>query len=285
MGVAQFHRGLVGFLKLSVFDENDDPPGGKVEFVFARMAEGTAAAERGFGGLRGDGRRLFIFGEAALLVFLATAAATGLIASDLGHFLQYVGEDGHLYQSLLADANFHQQLLACDRDLAATAQAARCLICGGALHVADYRRKPRGHPAALGEEYCWRFSFCCAVDGCRARMTPVSLRFLGRRVYLGMIVILVCALRDGLSDRRLDKLATIGVDRRTVGRWRDWWLNRFTATPFWRVAAAAFMPPADPCRLPASLLERFGDDPAGRLISCLRFLAPLTGGAAMRHAI
>jgi len=49
-----------------------------------------------------------------------------------------------LYQTLLAVAKFHEQLLAFDRDLAARRRAAGCPDCGGALHSANYRRKPRG---------------------------------------------------------------------------------------------------------------------------------------------
>jgi hypothetical protein len=71
-----------------------------------------------------------------------------------------------VYQALLTDARFHEQLLVFDRDLAAAARAARCGICGGALHSAPYDRKPRGGPAGLGQKYAQRFSFCCAVkDG------------------------------------------------------------------------------------------------------------------------
>jgi hypothetical protein len=126
-----------------------------------------------------------------------------------------------LYQAILADANFHEQLLAFDRDLAAQCRAAGCPDCGGVLHSASYRRKPRGRPIALGEEHDRRFSFCCAVDGCRDRSTPPSLRFLGRKVYLAVIVTLISAMRDGLTERRLGKLAAaVGVDRRTVARWR-----------------------------------------------------------------
>ena len=133
--------------------------------------------------------------------------------------------------------------------------------CGGVLHTANYPRKPRGRPVALGEEHDRRFSFCCAVDGCRNRATPASLRFLGRKVYLAVIVTLIAAMRDGLTERRVGKLAeTIGVDRRTVARWRDWWLARFTATPFWRAGSAGFMPPVDAARLPAALLERFAGE-------------------------
>ena len=147
-----------------------------------------------------------------------------------------------MYQALLADAKFHEQLLAFDRDLAARRRAAGCPDCGGALHSANYRRKPRGRPAALGEEHDRRFSFCCSVDGCRDRSTPPSLRFLGRKVYLAVIVTLIAAMRDGVTEQRLGKLAaTIGVDRRTVARWRGWWLTSFTATPFWRAASAGLM--------------------------------------------
>jgi len=70
----------------------------------------------------------------------------------------------------------------------------------------------------------------------------------------------------------------IGVDRHTVERRRTWWRDSFTATPFWQVARAAFMPPVDQDRLPAALIERFAGDDADRLVALLRFMGPLTGG-------
>jgi hypothetical protein len=61
----------------------------------------------------------------------------------------------------------------------------------------DYRgsfdRKPRGVPVGLGPEHLQRFSLCCAADGCRKRETPSSLHFLGRKVFLGAIVVLISA--------------------------------------------------------------------------------------------
>jgi hypothetical protein len=69
-----------------------------------------------------------------------------------------------VYQAVLADAKFHEQLLVFDRDLAASVRAARCWLCGGALHSASYDRKPRGCPGGLGQGYAERFSFCCGVD-------------------------------------------------------------------------------------------------------------------------
>jgi hypothetical protein len=133
-----------------------------------------------------------------------------------------------------------------------------------------------GRPCRLGPEHDRRFSFCCAVDGCRSRATPPSLRFLGRKVYLAAIVVLVAILRHGVTTSRIDRLSqAVGVDRRTVERWRAWSRERFPATPFWQVARAAFMPPIDRERLPASLLERFTGDDADRFVALLRFIGPV----------
>ena len=108
-----------------------------------------------------------------------------------------------MYQALLNDARFHQQLLQFDREIAAAARDAGCAKCRGTLHSARFGRKPRGVPAGLGDEYRLRFSFCCAVDGCRGRMTPSSLRFLGPKVYLATVVTMVTALaHPRTTDRR-----------------------------------------------------------------------------------
>ena len=190
-----------------------------------------------------------------------------------------------MYQAVLTDAKFHGQLLVFDRDLAASARAARCWRCGGALHSASYDRKPRGGPAGLGQEYVERFSFCCAVDGCRKRATPPSLRFLGRRVYLATVVTLISALMLGTTPSRLTRLSVVpGIDRRTLARWRAWWRSTFTDSPFAPVAMAAVVPPIEVVALPVSLLERFAGDLEQRLLSLLRFLGPLTGGASAMRA-
>ncbi len=188
-----------------------------------------------------------------------------------------------MYQALLADPKFHERILDFDRDRAAACRATGCPDCGGPLHAANYLRKPRGWLIALGEQHNLRFSFCCAVDGCRDRATPPSLRFLGRKVYLATIVTLISAMCNGLTERRLCKLAgAIGVDRRTVARWRSWWLATFTSTPFWRgevgrVHAAGRARPS--ARIAAEPL--FGDAEE-QLASFLSLLGPITGGASMQ---
>ena len=128
-----------------------------------------------------------------------------------------------------------------------------------------------------------RFSFFCAVEGCRGRETPPSLRFLGRRVYVGAIVVLMAILRDGVTVPRMGRLSeVVSVDRRTLTRWRGWWRDTFTATPFWRIARAQLMPPVQPDHLPASLLQRFAGENAEPLVALLRFIGPITGGSGMQ---
>jgi hypothetical protein len=203
-----------------------------------------------------------------------------MVSSDFHHVDNFDQKDDALYQALLADARFHELLLVCDRDLAAAARARRCARCGGRLDAAPFARKPRGRAACGEATDNRRFSFCCAVDGCRKRVTPPSLRFLHRKVYLGAVVVLIGAMQHGLTESRLCRLqAVVGVSRRTVARWRAWWLEVFAASPFWTQARAGFMPPADPSRLPASMLERFAGTAEERLLGLLRFLAPITGGA------
>ena len=84
-------------------------------------------------------------------------------------------------------------LLSIDKDLADLARQQRC-SCGGRLHCANFPRAPRGGPDHLPEEHRRRYGFCCDRDGCRKRMPP-SVRFLGRKVYLGAVVIRVSGNR------------------------------------------------------------------------------------------
>jgi hypothetical protein len=112
-----------------------------------------------------------------------------------------------------------------------------------------------------------------------SRATPPSLRFLGRKVFLATIVVVVSIMQHGMSEPRMRRLIqSVNVDRRTIARWRTWWREAFTASPFWRSARAAFMPSVDEDRLPTALIERFAGGAAERMIALLRFLAPITGG-------
>jgi len=120
-------------------------------------------------------------------------------------------------------------------------------------------------------------SFTCAA--CRKRTTPESTLFLGRRVYLGVVVVLVATLRHGPTRSRISVLqAEWGVPKRTVARWCEWWRTAFSRSPFWRSARARFAPPLDEAVLPFSLAVAFGLEAGGtsRLLALLQFLLPMT---------
>jgi hypothetical protein len=190
-----------------------------------------------------------------------------------------------MYHELPEDARFWQFLFCLDQDLAESARQ-QCCPCGGRLHQANYPRKPRGGPADLPDEYRQRLSFCCAADGCRKRVTPPSVRFLGRRVYLAAVFVLVSAMRQGPTPRQIRELSKrFGADRRTIGRWQVFWSEHFPQTKFWKVARARLVPAVETLSLPLSLLRTFlvGEDPALSWARLLRFLSPisLTTGPAI----
>ena len=184
----------------------------------------------------------------------------------------------YLGQHDLAKPQLHQLLRKVDADLAEEVRRCGCVHCAGKLHRADYDRKPRSGSKRI--EWVLRHSFCCDQDGCRKRHTPPSVRFLGRRVYWGVVVALVSAARHGLTPERMHVLReALGLDRRTVERWRQWWLETFVESPFWKRARAWFMPPVCEQSLPLSLGQAFHLARPGQLIELLRFLSPLTTGS------
>jgi hypothetical protein len=184
-----------------------------------------------------------------------------------------------LCQTLLGDATLYVLLQRMDADLAEQTRAAGCRACGaGVLHSAAYPRKPRGvAESLLPDGYSTRHSFCCAEEGCRKRTTPPSLRFLGRRVYVGAVVVLATAMRHGVTPTRAAKLRElIGASLRTLARWRRWWTEAFTAGPVWRELRGRLQHPVDERVLPRSLLSAFQGGEAEQLLALLHALLPLT---------
>lgn len=180
-----------------------------------------------------------------------------------------------LYQSLLDDSRLFDLLLKIDADVAAEARETGC-ECGGALHASSYRRKPRGGPDTLGSGTNVRFSFCCAREGCRRRVTPPSLRFLGRKIYFGVIVLLVPVLRDGPTPARLRRLSErLRVSEKTVRRWVRFWRETFATSRTWQAARGFFATPVKTEAMPASLVDAFShiSDLQGRMAAVLNMVS------------
>ena len=167
-----------------------------------------------------------------------------------------------------------------DEELAEQTRVAGCQnpACPGVLHRSDYERKPRG--IGVVEQIDFRSSFCCNQEGCRKRHTPPSVIFLGRRVYVGVTVILLTAMLNGVNERRARELGEkLGVDKKTLTRWRTWWLEQFPQSQFWKEAKGRFCEQPQEGFLPLSLLENFGvPEDSGGVLLLLKFLSPISIG-------
>jgi len=192
---------------------------------------------------------------------------------------------------LCLDEEFFASLTELDAEIARQVAACGCPWCGGPLHRANYQRKPRGGLlAGAGEAFTLRHSLCCGAEGCRKRSLPPSLRFLGRRVYLEVVVLLACMVAQMASTIGEACVAT-GVPIWTLRRWSAWWPEAFVKSATWATLRARFTPPPpDEATLPQSLLVRAevelwrrGSPPSSadvcRLVA--RLLAPLTCSAVL----
>ena len=169
-----------------------------------------------------------------------------------------------MLHDLRLEEEFFAMLEGLDAEIAGRVAAAGFPHCGGPLYQANYERKPRGAKiAAPGEAFTLRHSLCCGREGCRKRALPPSLRFLGRRVYLGAVVLLASVVTQLVGALRGSRALT-GVPGWTLRRWGLWWRNTFPHTSTWAELRARFRPPPpDERALPASFLVRLGADLAG----------------------
>ena len=191
----------------------------------------------------------------------------------MGESLSTKIETTQVCHALLQNPKFFSLLVRIDAELAAQLHAAGC-ACGGTLHRANYPRKPRACPKEIRSDFESRLSFCCSR--CRKRSTSMSVRFLGRRVYISLAVVLVPQRRTTLSAVTVQLIEELAIPERTISRWRHWWLQLFPITSLWAGTCARFMPPLDTQQLPASLIERFAGAAAEAAMRLLTFLRPLS---------
>jgi hypothetical protein len=171
---------------------------------------------------------------------------------------------------------FFEGLRAVDEAIVRRVAEEPCRDCGGPLYRSDYPRKPRGGVMPMeAEGFDRRFSLCCGREGCRHRTTPPSVRFLGRRVYIGAVVVMASAVM--LATVVVNAVvATTGVPARTTRRWLRWWRGPFTTSAPFVDLSARLVPAPDRRQLPVSVLERLRGEPAERIEKLLTWLAPIT---------
>jgi hypothetical protein len=181
-----------------------------------------------------------------------------------------------MFDRIELGSEFFEGLLAVDVAIVQAANGRGCRFCGGRLHRGDYPRKPRGGLIGrAAEAFKRRFSLCCSEEGCRRRATPPSVRFLGRRVYVGAVVIVASAVAMMMATASGAAQAT-GVAAKTARRWLRWWRGAFTTTPVFVELSGRFLPAISRPRLPVSILERLPGTLEARVQSVLGWLKPLT---------
>ena len=181
-----------------------------------------------------------------------------------------------MFDAIEMGSEFFEGLRAVDEAIVARAAEEPCRDCGGPLHRGDYPRKPRGgRLAGAAEVFTRRFSLCCGREGCRHRATPPSVRFLGRRIYVGAVVIVATAVALTAMTVAAAVRAT-GVPALTTRRWLRWWRGPFTKSPPFVELSARLVPAPDRLQLPVSLLARLAGDPAATVKKLLTCLASLT---------
>ncbi|WP_437907951.1 hypothetical protein WME95_08680 [Sorangium sp. So ce327] len=183
-----------------------------------------------------------------------------------------------MFDQFTLKGEFFATLEALDRAIARQVAASRCPACGGPLHVGNFARKPRGALIAPeGEAFLVRFSLCCGREGCRRRATPPSLRFLGRRVYLGVVVIVASLVAQALGAAGAQ---ATGVPRRTTRRWLAWWRGPFLAKEV-LLAIRVRLVGVDVGGIPRSIIERLPGTADEQMRTMLHLLAPLTTGSVL----
>ncbi len=179
---------------------------------------------------------------------------------------------------LLEKSSLFSLLYRIDSDLANQCREEGCPFCNGLLHQSNYERKPRGGPDDLLEEHLIRRSLCCGREGCRRRTLPPSCLFMGRRVYWGVVILVVMTVRqnrpEGASTIRLMEM--LGISRKTLFRWIAYFRDEFPVSAPWQRLRGRVNSSVSNRDLPGDLLDYFiqhADSEEVGLVQCLEFLA------------
>ena len=112
-------------------------------------------------------------------------------------------------------------------------------------------------------------------------MKPPSVRFFGRRFYVGALFLLVSALALA-GGVRLETIARRWrIPSPTLRRWRRWWRETFPLTREWRARRGELAAPPGEAPLRWLLRSMRGGGFRSRLLRSLVWLMPWTGYCAL----
>lgn len=182
-----------------------------------------------------------------------------------------------MLKKLLQKPELFSLLYRIDQDIAKQHRKKACSYCSGPLHQANYRRKPRGGPDNLPEEYMIRHSLCCGREGCRRRSLPPSCLFMDRRVYWRVVIFVLMTLRQkrvrGSSIKTLIEI--FKINRKTLFRWKAYFQEVFPHTDRWQTIRGKISAIVENISLPADFVHYCIDNaasPMRGLIHCLELL-------------
>lgn len=135
------------------------------------------------------------------------------------------------YISIKQIGELFLQLEKFDKMSAEELHAKPCPHCGGKLDWANYKRKVRGFDH---DSLSVRYSLCCREDGCRRRLLPESVRFMGCFIYGSGFILLISYLLNGQMKRFTNISRKFKMSLRTLKRWEHFWLKIFPQTSFWK---------------------------------------------------
>lgn len=147
----------------------------------------------------------------------------------------------------------------------------------GKLYRSDYPRKPRGVPSSVEHLFQFRFSFCCAI--CRRRNTPPSIRFLGRRVYVAIFIILILFPGAANLHEKLAQLPPQSFAKITFHRWITWWSCIIPFSAVWKKLVGILPPNIENQFLPLFIMEQFikkYSDIEKAIQAMLEFISPIS---------
>ena len=112
-------------------------------------------------------------------------------------------------------------------------------------------------------------------------MKPASVRFFGRRFYVGALFVVVSALAVAGGVRLHTIARRWGIPSSTLKRWRRWWLEVFPVTRQWQAKRGELAAPPEEAPLRWLVRIMRGRSLRSRVLRSLVWLMPWTGVCAL----
>lgn len=190
-----------------------------------------------------------------------------------------------MYLKFYFDAILWEKLYNIDKEIANFFHGSPCQEndCPGKLNWANYLRKPRGVIDSVESWLMLKFSLCCSQQGCRTRSTPPSVRFLGRRVYIALFIMLMLLPEDDADVAKVqEKIITLppkSFDKSTFRRWFTWWNTTIPRSPIWKKMVGTLPANVDNQFLPTFIMKEFIEkhvDIEKSVTAMLEFISPIS---------